>query len=112
MRLSNLDTIAKFSFPDMDFDRALAVAQSMPNHSAISFRGKVTYPGYRFSPVSWIFCENDFIIPPETQQKYIDRIQEETGKQVDVHPLATGHCPNSSAPEKLADLIVKIAAST
>ncbi|OAL39241.1 hypothetical protein AYO20_01559 [Fonsecaea nubica] len=112
LRLVGVETIAKATFPDLDFDKAVAVVKTMSRHSALSFASKVTYPGYKHVPVSFIMCANDMIVPPDLQRGYIDMIQRESGRDVDVHTLDTGHCPNTTAPDQLAKLIVDIAAAS
>ncbi|OAP55372.1 hypothetical protein AYL99_10345 [Fonsecaea erecta] len=112
LRLVGIDIIAKATFPDLDFDKAVATVKSMSRHSARSFASEVTYAGYQHVPVSFIVCENDMIIPPDVQRGYIEMIGRESGREVDVHTLPTGHCPNTTAPNKLAKVIVQIATAS
>jgi hypothetical protein len=77
----------------------------MPLHSLASFEGKLTYAGYKNIPSSWIFCEQDIILPPEFQRSCIERIERESGRQVRVYSLAADHCPNASAPQKLVEAL-------
>ncbi|KIW22402.1 uncharacterized protein PV07_12290 [Cladophialophora immunda] len=112
LRLVGTDIIAKATFPDLEFDKAVATVRSMSRHSALSFASEVTYPGYKHVPVSFIVCENDMIIPPDLQRGYIEMIRRESGSAVDVHTLNTGHCPNTTAPDQLAKVIVQIAAAS
>ena len=79
------------------------------HHSAISFTGELTYPGYKDVPVSYLFCENDKCIPPSVQQKGIDMIEEASGNKVDVTRINNDHCPSISAPEKVIDWFVSVA---
>ena len=98
---------AKLTFSDLPFEEAKDWVRRMPYHSAPSFEGRLRYPGYNNIPVSFIFCDNDVILPPEFQKSVIEGIETESGKKVDVHHLNTGHCPNASAPEELAAVVVK-----
>ncbi|KIW95182.1 uncharacterized protein Z519_03766 [Cladophialophora bantiana CBS 173.52] len=102
-----IEESAKLTFSDLPFEEAKEWVKRMPYHSALSFDGKLTYPGYNHIPVSFIICEKDVILPPEFQRSVIDGIERESGKKVDVHMLNTGHCPNASAPEDLASVIIK-----
>jgi pimeloyl-ACP methyl ester carboxylesterase len=111
LRFLDLETIAKGTFPDYPLDSALAVVRSMGRHSNASFTSKVTYEGWREVAVSWILCERDFIIPPDVQRGYIETIGRESGRDVDLHVLDTGHSPNTTAPEALAEVLVKIVAA-
>ncbi|EXJ69546.1 uncharacterized protein A1O5_07582 [Cladophialophora psammophila CBS 110553] len=110
-RLVGIETIAQATFPDLELDKAVAVVKHMTRHSAVSFAGEITHAGYKHVPVSYIVCENDMIIPPEMQRGYIEKIQRESGRDVDVHTLNTGHAPNTTAPDQLANVIVRIAAA-
>ena|ERR1700744_1658669 len=102
---------AKLTFSDLPYEEAKEWVRRMPYHSASSFDGKLSYPGYNNIPVSYIFCEKDVILPPEFQSSVIEGIERESGKKVDVHNLNTGHCPNVSAPEELAMVVVRAIAT-
>ena len=111
MRIVGVEPIAKATFPELEVDKAIEWIKRFPRHSAPSFNGRLTYAAYKYIPASYILCENDFLIPPDTQREYIHRIETESGKAVDVHTLNTGHCPNVTAPDELAKVVANIAAS-
>lgn len=102
---------AKLTFSDLPFEEAKDWVRKMPYHSAPSFEGKLSYPGYNTIPVSFIFCEKDVILPPDFQRSVIETIEKESGNKVDVHHLNAGHCPNASAPQELASVVVKAVAA-
>lgn len=106
-----IEAAAKGTFNELPLEKAVDLVKMMGRHSALSFAGCLTYPAYKHIPSSYIFCENDFIIPPDKQREFIDRIKKAIGKEVDVHNLGTGHCPNVTAPEQVAKVIVDIASS-
>lgn len=106
-----IEESAKLTFSDMPFEEAKEWARKMPYHSAPSFEGRLTYPGYNKIPVSFVFCDKDVILPPDFQTSVIEGIEKESGEKVDVHHLDTGHCPNVSAPAKLAEVVVKAIAT-
>lgn len=109
MSLPFAEMVAGTTFSDVQPEKALELANLMAKQSLLSFQGNLTYAAYKHIPCSFIYCENDMVIVPEKQQKFIDRIKTESGKEVDVHKLSTGHCPNSSSPDELVKTIVKIA---
>jgi len=111
MRIVGIDAAAKATFPELEVDKAIALVMSFSRHSALSFKGELTYPGYNYVPTSYILCEKDSNMTPAIQRQYIDRIETESGNDVDVRTLNTGHCPNITAPEKLAQIVVDIARS-
>ncbi len=106
-----IEESARLTFSDLPFEEAKEWVKRMPHHSALSFQGKLTYPGYNKIPVSYIFCEKDVILPPKFQISVIEGIERESGKKVDVLRLNTAHCPNASAPEDLAAIVVKAIAT-
>lgn len=109
MTITGIEIAARGTFPELELEKAMDLVRLMSKHSAISFTGKTTYAAYKYIPTSYIKCENDFIVATQKQQAFIDRIGEESGKEVDVHTLNTGHCPNVTAPDDLAKAIIQIA---
>ncbi|KAF1840403.1 alpha/beta-hydrolase [Cucurbitaria berberidis CBS 394.84] len=91
---------------DLPYEEAYPFALQLPYHSAISFQEPITQAAYKTIPVSYIVCERDMIINPDTQRRFIKTIEEESGREVDVFGLDSGHCPNWSQPEKLVEIIV------
>ena len=102
---------AKLTFSDLPFEEAKEWVSKMLYQSVPSFKGKLTHPGYNKIPVSYILCKKDVVGPPEFQRSVIDAIETESGKKVDVHELDAAHCPNVSAPQELAKVIVKAISS-
>ncbi|KAF1360583.1 hypothetical protein EJ07DRAFT_165209 [Lizonia empirigonia] len=74
-------------------------ALQFPHHSAVSFHSEVTQASYK----------DDLVINPETQQRFIDTIEEVSGNKVDVKRIDAPHCPNFSTPEELFELLVQAA---
>jgi len=111
MRITGVELCAQATFNDWPYEKALEMAKTMTRHSAPSFASTLTYPAYKHIPCSYIFCENDMIVPPEKQQQYINQIKEGSGKEVEVHKLPTGHCPPLTATNETAKVIVDIASS-
>ncbi|MBV7395784.1 alpha/beta fold hydrolase [Mameliella sediminis] len=58
-------------------------------------------------PRSYILCRKDGAIPPDLQEKLTTRFAPE-----DVHELDSGHSPFFSMPDRLADLLHRIATQT
>lgn len=101
--------MAPFVCNDVPYAQAYENALQFPHHSAVSFQGEVTQASYKDVPVTYIFCEKDLVINPETQQRFIDTIEEVSGNKVDVKRIDAGHCPNFSRPEELVELLVQAA---
>jgi pimeloyl-ACP methyl ester carboxylesterase len=89
------------------WEEAYECALQLPHHSAVSFEGIVTKAAYESLPVSYILCEKDYILSPETQRRFIGVLEEVQGKKIDVVSLDSGHCPNWSQPDKLVEILIK-----
>lgn len=94
---------------DLPYAQAYEHALELPHHSAVSFQGAATQASYETIPVTYVLCERDVVINPETQQRFIDTIEEVSGEKVDVKRIDAGHCPNWSKPDELVGLIVSAA---
>ncbi|PNP73414.1 hypothetical protein FNYG_13241 [Fusarium nygamai] len=101
----NLEDNAPLTFSDLPAEESLAWAKEMPDHSTASFKEQLTYPGYNDVEVHYIVCEEDKIIPPEHQYGMIEFLRSSTGNEVKVHKLNSGHAPNASKPDNLAQII-------
>lgn len=89
-------------------DRAVAWAKAAPKQSELSFSSTISYTANKNIEASYIFCENDGIVPPAKQKEYMNNLKLVIGKDVDVRKLATNHVPNLTDPEKLAKVILDI----
>jgi hypothetical protein len=96
---------AKITFSDLPLEKGIELAKEMPWHSTISFANELTYPGYKYVPSSWVFCEEDLVLPPIFQQQCIDLIEKESGKRIHVERLNAAHCPEHSKPTEEAEAI-------
>lgn len=84
----------------------------MPDHSTASFKEGLSYAGYADVDIGYIVLEDDMIIPVSYQEMMIQFLEKEKGKSVDVYRLKSGHCPNASKPEELAEILRKIVAKS
>ncbi|KAH6637963.1 Alpha/beta hydrolase fold-1 [Boeremia exigua] len=91
---------------DLPYAQAYQNAVLLEHHSGPSFNTAATQESYKELPITYIFCEKDFVVAPDAQQRFIDTIEEVSGKKVDVKRIDSGHCPNWSQPEALLKLIV------
>lgn len=92
---------------DLPLDLAYESALNFQHHSAASFKEAVTQVGYKDIPVSYLFCEDDLVVSPDMQRKFIGVIEEAKGKSISVVNLKAGHAPNFSIPEELARVVVE-----
>jgi pimeloyl-ACP methyl ester carboxylesterase len=89
---------------DLPWDQAYEHVLKMPHHSAASFSDPVRQVAYGEVPISYIVCENDMIIAPNVQRKFV-QVLEEANQDVHVVSFDCGHCPNFSKPEEVADIL-------
>lgn len=107
--MANPTASASLCFSDLPVEEGEAWMKRFARHSAASFTNPLTYAGYKDVPVSYLLCADDKVIPAREQQKGIDMVERETGREVDVTVIQTGHFPIPSAPEKVADWITSLA---
>lgn len=102
---------ASHSFSDISPEEGLAWVKRFAKHSSVSFTNPLTYPGYKYIPVSYLLCEEDVVIPPSIQRAEIEMIERESGNKVDVTSIKAGHVPIVSQPQKVVDWILKVVGS-
>ncbi|KIV88506.1 hypothetical protein PV10_08187 [Exophiala mesophila] len=107
MRQTKFEVGSKECFSDLPLEEAIEWGKKMSKQSAVSFSNELTYPGYKYVPVSYIFCEQDQILRPDFQTSVIAGIEKMSGNKVDVRRLNTGHCPNVSNPLGTAKVIAE-----
>ncbi|KAJ8121967.1 hypothetical protein O1611_g9963 [Lasiodiplodia mahajangana] len=105
----DLTRAAEIVFSDLPLEEGKAWAAKMVKHSATSFMGKLTYPGYRDVPVSYLVGDADRSIAPATQRSQIDMIERVSGNKVDVTVLNSDHVPVISHPQAVVDYLVGVA---
>ncbi|OJZ83229.1 hypothetical protein ASPFODRAFT_210058 [Aspergillus luchuensis CBS 106.47] len=108
MSLVDTAAFAATAFSDMPFDEGKTWARQFTHHSAASLANTLTYAGYKNVPVAYLLCTDDLVISPDVQQKMIDTVASESGREADVTRISTGHVPVASAPELVVDWILKI----
>jgi pimeloyl-ACP methyl ester carboxylesterase len=94
---------------DMPYDLAYEKAIGLQHHSSASFVESVTQTVYTEVPVSYILCEDDLVVSPEIQTRFIKVLETARGGEVHVVRLKSGHCPNWSRPQELAGVIGDLA---
>jgi hypothetical protein len=100
---------AKDNFSDLPTEEGIAWAKQMPEHSAISFGGEITYAGYNDVPVSWLFTEKDRTVTPKTQELCIEIIEQSSGRKVDVQKINSGHFPFLGQTDAVVQIIERAA---
>ncbi|KAJ9602328.1 hypothetical protein H2200_013183 [Cladophialophora chaetospira] len=92
-------------FSDLPLEEALLWQSRQSLQSAICYTGKCVYDAYRHIPITYIICTQDEVLTPEFQEGRVEFLRKEA-KELDVVRMETGHCPNISALEETARVIV------
>ncbi|CAJ2500127.1 Uu.00g029800.m01.CDS01 [Anthostomella pinea] len=96
---------ASKSFSDLPAEEGERMVRRFTRQSAAAFGSPLTHAGYNDVPVSYLICENDRVIPAESQRTGIKRIEEASGKKVDITCIDAGHVPISSSPQLVINWI-------
>ncbi|KAG9236742.1 hypothetical protein BJ875DRAFT_503149 [Amylocarpus encephaloides] len=104
------DLTAAIAFSDLLPSEGEDFVRKFVQHSAPSFAGELTHPGYKDIPASWLFCARDKCIPARNQQEAIGLIERVSGRRVDVTRIEADHVPNASQPQLVIDWIVDVVA--
>jgi predicted esterase len=91
-------------YSDLPLPTAVEWTSKFVEHSSVSFDGKLTYPAYKYIPVTYLVCEDDKVISPEMQRSMIEAAKED-GLEIDVRTCSAGHGVNVSATEELVKVI-------
>ncbi len=107
----SLSEAAKVNFSDIPLEDGIEMVKQFTMHSAPSFAGEATYAGYQdVKNVAYIFCTEDQTLKPDFQKQMIGNINTGRGGKGEckVYDFESGHCPNTSQPEKIAKKVVEI----
>ena len=96
---------AAVTFSDLPRMEGLSWAFKITEHSVRSFAGNLTYPAYKYIPVTYLLCEGDKVIPVEAQRNMLEMVCKESKTKVDLHTCGAGHCPNITRPEYVVRVI-------
>lgn len=77
----------------------------LKTHSYQTFSSKVTYPGWKHVPSTYLLCENDMAIPLHAQKAMV----ENSGVQWRVDSINASHSPFLSMPDEVASSIRRAA---
>lgn len=77
-------------------------------HSYGTFSSKVTYPGWKYVPSTYLVCEKDEAIPLHAQKGMIEGAQK-AGANMNVDTVAASHSPFLSIPQDVAQSIRRAA---
>lgn len=78
-------------------------------HSRENFENKLTYPGYKYVKVHYVVCEEDKIIPKETQLAMIETLKRYTAGEITAHAISAGHLPLVTRHEDILQILREVA---
>ena len=105
MSCKDADAVGELFFNDMPVDERAAHTKQLAWSSLTSTLGRTSYDGWRDMRTGYITCDQDRCFPPWLQQEWVERVEKETGKKMDVVHLIGGHCANITMPERCAEAV-------
>ncbi|KAI3400379.1 hypothetical protein diail_3396 [Diaporthe ilicicola] len=100
---------AKLVIAEVPEEEGQRLTRELCYHSSTSFTNPLTHAGYKDVAVSYLLCENDIVIPHESQIDMIEMMERESGNKVDVTRIQAGHAANVTAMKEVVDWIVMMA---
>jgi hypothetical protein len=98
-------------FNDLPVAESLLWANDMALHSAATFGGELTFPGWKYVDVSWLRTGNDRCVPTSIQDKAIAMINSELaaeGRKVQAFQRFFNHMPHMTNPEWIVDVVKSV----
>jgi hypothetical protein len=87
----------------------LAGQFTLTRHSANTFPAALSHAGFMDVPVSYLLCTKDRAQEPELQKASISMMEKQIGGKIEVTEVDSGHAPNVSRPQEVADWIISMA---
>ncbi|KIW98634.1 uncharacterized protein Z519_00295 [Cladophialophora bantiana CBS 173.52] len=91
-----------------DVDSPERYVAMLKPHSYRAFFSKVTDPGWKYVPSTYLLCEKDEAIPPHAQRGMVEGAQK-AGAQMRVETMDASHSPFMSMPREMARSIRRAA---
>ncbi|KAF1981541.1 alpha/beta-hydrolase [Aulographum hederae CBS 113979] len=100
---------AEIFYNDVPDDLAKKCVEMLTGHPvSAQIEGKVSSEeSWKGFPLEYIVCTLDVAIPKDLQLLMVQKVRD-TGKEVRVHELESGHSPFLSMPEKVKDIIIEV----
>lgn len=94
----NPDTPEHIFYNDLSIEEAKKSVDALSHHSYRCLFTKLTYPGYKDIPTTYLLCEKDNAIPLCVQEKMVDNARG-LGVHVDTVTFDASHSPFLSMPD-------------
>lgn len=94
-------------FSDLPSEVGEYLISMCEDQAVASFAGELSYPAYKFVPVSFIITAEDKVLPASLQEEMAQMVEKESRKNIRRITLATGHAPHASQPETLTKVIIE-----
>ena len=96
---------APFVSSDLPFEEGLEWVWKMVEHSSASFDGRLSFPVYKYIPVTYLICENEKVVTPDLQRRMVETAKRGSTMEVHVVSCTAGHGVNISMPEAAVEAI-------
>ncbi|RMZ88208.1 hypothetical protein DV736_g4567, partial [Chaetothyriales sp. CBS 134916] len=94
-----------------DVKDAEEVVKTLKTHSYQTFFSKITYPGWKYVPSTYLLCAKDAALPLALQQAMVDQARK-MGADMETVDIDASHSPFLSMPEEMALAIRRAAGET
>ncbi|RDW56520.1 hypothetical protein BP5796_13161 [Coleophoma crateriformis] len=97
------------AFPELNHIETVYWLSKLSLQSLNSVGGELSFEGWKYVPVCYVYCNADELNPPYYQRQIINAIEEETRKRVKVYECNSGHFPNISNLDFVVDVVTRAA---
>ncbi|RDW56846.1 hypothetical protein BP5796_12913 [Coleophoma crateriformis] len=100
---------APLLYNDLPLADAIEMVKRMGLQSLHCFGQETTSEPWRSLPTSYVYCKQDTAYPIEVQRAIVEEIELEAGKSIQVYECDSGHYPNVTDVDALANIFRKAA---
>ncbi|RDW57646.1 hypothetical protein BP6252_13728 [Coleophoma cylindrospora] len=100
---------APILYNDLPLADAVEMVKRMGLQSLHCFGQEITSEPWRTLPTSYVYCKQDHAYSLEVQHSIVEEIEREVGKSIQVYECDSGHYPNVTDIDALADIFRRAA---
>lgn len=98
-------------YSDLDPATQQHWASKLKSHALATFWAKTTAASWQEMPTSYLLCEDDLVIPAVAQEQMCQAVKE-SGADIEVTRLKSGHSPFLSRPKETVAWLRRVAGET
>lgn len=105
----NAEISAPLLYNDLALADAIEMVKQMGLQSLHCFGQGTTYEPWRSLPTGYVYCKQDKAYPLEVQHSIVEEIEREAGNSIQVYECDSGHYPNITDVDALANIFRRAA---